>query len=196
MLFLLSANGLNFIKPSEDLWFAATRDSNYRIVQVSLSGNSTFYLQDDIVSVLGCTSRQQWCNPTVNGEDQCQPLRGNSYSFYGEFPARNDKQRDIYEWLSLTAQNMMQSTADLVATLGVSALTARFKVTDSIQGPIPDNQWQSEVLHWFSASMATLQDAFVANAAGAPYPDLGPYFSPPENPQQHGICTNQVCFHT
>ncbi|KAB2570289.1 Cytochrome p450 [Lasiodiplodia theobromae] len=39
--------------------------------------------------------------------------------------------------------------------------------------------------------MATLQDAFVANAAGAPYPDLGPYFSPPENPQQHGICTNQ-----
>ncbi|KAL1627503.1 hypothetical protein SLS54_002428 [Diplodia seriata] len=81
--------------------------------------------------------------------------------------------------------------SNLVGTLGVSALTARFRVGSALQGPIPDNQWQLEAQHWFSTCMAALQDAFVAGAAGAPYAELRPFFAPPANTQARNICRNQ-----
>lgn len=196
MLFLLSANGLEFLKSSNDLWYSATRASGYRIIENVFVGASELYIQDDIVSVLGCTSRQQWCNPAVSGEGQCQPLGSITAAYNGTFPIQHDKQRRTYDWLSMTTASLMPLMSSLVGTLGVSALTARFKVGGSFQGPLPDNQWQLEVQHWFSTSMATLQDAFVATAAGAPYPELRPFFHAPENPQEHSICTNQVCFHS
>ncbi|KAL0259295.1 hypothetical protein SLS55_005031 [Diplodia seriata] len=191
MLFALSENGLEFLEPSHDLWFAASRPSGYKIVQSAMSGTSELYLQDDIVSFLGCTSRQQWCNPTVSEGEQCQPLQGRMSSRDSPFPAQHDKQRRIHEWLSLLIENLMPPMSNLVGTLGVSALTARFRVGSALQGPIPDNQWQLEAQHWFSTCMAALQDAFVAGAAGAPYAELRPFFAPPANTQARNICRNQ-----
>ncbi|KAL1641683.1 hypothetical protein SLS58_005961 [Diplodia intermedia] len=191
MLFALSENGLEFLEPSQDLWFAASRPSGYKIVQSAMSGTSELYLQDDIVSFLGCTSRQQWCNSTVSEGEQCQPLQGRMSSRDSTFPAQHDKQRRIHNWLSLLIENLMPPMSNLVGTLGVSALTARFRVGSALQGPIPDDQWQLEVQHWFSTCMAALQDAFVAGAAGAPYEELRPFFAPPANPQARNICRNQ-----
>ncbi|OJD30787.1 cytochrome p450 protein [Diplodia corticola] len=191
MLFALSDSGLEFLEPTEDLWYAASRPSGYKILQSDLSGSTELYLRDDIVTFLGCTSRQQWCNPTFNGSDQCQPLQGRIASTMEPFPAQHEKQRKIHYWLTTMTENLTPSMSNVISTLGVSALTARFRLGGSLQGPIPDNQWQLEVQHWFSTSMAALQDAFVAGAAGAPSVELRPYFEPPANLQERGICHNQ-----
>lgn len=55
---------------------------------------------------------------------------------------------------------------DMLRVMGISALQARSNFIDGLQGPLPSDQWQEEVFHWETISMANLARMTVELATG------------------------------
>ena len=81
-----------------------------------------------------------------------------------------------------------------VSYLGVSALTAKFRLFGGIQAPLPSNQWQLEMEHWFNTSLAALQADFVNTAAGPLDPVIlnNNWLIRPNLTEEHVMCSSQV----
>lgn len=84
------------------------------------------------------------------------------------------------------------SVSGLLNGMGASLLTARDTLYNGLQGPLPADQWQREVLHWHQTSMAKLQRAIVEQATGPSDAYMSKYVQKPGNPIAKRVCHSQV----
>lgn len=153
----------------------------------------TRYIRDDPVRVLGCSSRYQYCNPNLEPNDRCTPLHGIvSTSTLAKGLWRTEKQKALFNWSANAILYNAVGIPEVILSLGVSALTSRYKLTGASQGPLPDNQWQLEVEHWFTTMLASLQRALVEAATGPTGPEMSRLEQHSQKPAEQSLCRNQV----
>lgn len=169
LLVFLMGNGVEFLEPVNDDLFAAHRPSRDPIPQ---RPESTLYRFDGEIHVLGCVVRDQFCFNETN----CTPLTNwdtaSTLAFYLD---GSDQRKASVNMYASTLAKLGASVLNVVGNLGASALLARNSYIGGYQGPLPTNQWQIEVQHWQSTTLAYMQKLLVERATGPSDPAMEAY---------------------
>jgi hypothetical protein len=198
-LFFLQPNGITFASRSEDPWYRATEPARV-MGWVTFNGTGEVYTFPKPATPLACVSQYQYCTSAQSGSNLCTDLAG-----YWEATSQLNTllglgtDSDIGDvsitdlWDSWGSLQLGWSSAEVVGGLGSAALLSRGGLSNGIQGPLPSNQWQLEVQHWFATSLATLQASTVAKANG---PDSGfeKWLVHPNTTEEYTSCQKQVSF--
>lgn len=102
----------------------------------------------------------------------------------------SESQQRAFDWY-LQALKPINS-ATIIATLGLSSLTARLSLTGGVSGSLPKNQWQIEVDNWFATRLAYLQKIPINTAYGPTDDRLWNFMERPKDKESKKICRNQV----
>lgn len=186
-LFFLTASGVEFIEPVNDDLFAA----HEAVSGVHLAGkpNSTVYHFDGVVHPLGCVSQEQYClNRTY-----CSPLTYylSALDSIWNSSGPGIKQTSFQTWANTVATLGMR-TDNIIEHLGASALLAGNSFIGGVQGPLAPNQWQMEVQHWQSITLALKQRTLIEYAKGPSDTTVDEYLIRPSGSAERHICSNQV----
>ncbi|KAI8945458.1 hypothetical protein F4801DRAFT_597842 [Xylaria longipes] len=185
----LSSSDLLFIEKTNDPWYRATKDLGAGIYQAEEAGRA-----------LGCSVQQQFCHSGLPNSKNCTSL-GSVYDAFVEMSdmlAENEADLQRFQWIYTAAISAGFDLKTILQTLGTRALTARTRLSNNVQGPLSDNQWQLDVLYWYSTQMALIQKAFVNTAFGPSDPrliQLG-YYQPPNGTVEEEMCRSQEIIST
>ena len=156
----LSMNGVLFLEPCDDPWYAATTFIDAAKIGIDIiipsqaSANTTggYYVRDEPARVLGCTEQYQYCNPVFKSNKSgkpgksCTPLAGWYQAGAASFALwQSDEQRNFFNTSLNKIIGQSSSLDDIVKSANIASLKAREKLASGLQDPLPDDQWQSEV---------------------------------------------------
>ena len=106
---------------------------------------------------------------------------------------QTERQKGLVNWsVARIVEFASTSLTSFVNILGVSSLISRTSLLNGVQGPLPDNQWQKEVEHWFTAHLADLQRVPVEVATGPIDANFRKMLVNPQTPEQSVLCRSQV----
>lgn len=187
-IIFLSANLINYLEPVDDEWFSA-HQLHRSIVRYddSTNGSMPTYLTDNAANPLACTHQWQFCNP---GTKKCTPLG----AFVDSHKAssnifRPGNQNETFNFWWEEIHRVDPQVLNVIGVLGIGALTARDTLASGLQGPLPSDQWQQEVLSWRDIALALIQKVGVEQATGpSSVSDKGFI----QNPSNLNMCRNQV----
>ncbi|KAI0513189.1 hypothetical protein F5B22DRAFT_277829 [Xylaria bambusicola] len=185
-IFYLSGNGVQFTEKSMDTWYRAIKPT---AAIYSPASNSTHqpFIFDEAASPLSCVEQHQFCYEALPKGKQCGPLASLVDSFSAAFDmSPSDAALGNLVWV--IDQTSGTSISEVINTLGAHALTSQRNLIAGNQGPIPANQWQQDVTHWWATSLAVQQSNFIENVVGPSDARLYPYVTPP---QDSTVCSNQ-----
>ncbi|KAH7053229.1 hypothetical protein B0J12DRAFT_622697 [Macrophomina phaseolina] len=195
-LIFLSANSIIFTQMVDDPWYSAHRNISqiYWSDIGQVEGEISAIVQDDAASVLACTVKEQYCNPNLPEEIRCAPFGGEHESAYlAEHLWTDEKQLAAFRWIGAIFKAHQPSMHNVVYTLGASALLARQRLSEGLQGALEDNQWQLEAEHWHATSLAAMQGVMKEVAAGPSDSTVEKWLARPNTTQEHHLCSSQVC---
>lgn len=138
--------------PVNDLFFQASTDT---------PGEG--WMSDNPVGVMGCTEQHQFCD--ASGSQECTALSG--YWENGKTTMFDGTQNEVASWLFYAIENNF--LWHMAGDLGGDALAASLFVSQGSwrdSSPLPDGQWQNEVVGWHQFIMARMQKLIVEIAAG------------------------------
>lgn len=199
-IFFLSSNALYFTQPTKDPWFnVSTTLGSYNFPNFATTGNTTLYSASEPASPLGCLAQEQLCNPSLSEHSRrCTNLTrpetvGIEATALGLFPPGSNSDARI-TWAFNSIFYNSAAVTNIIDMLGAQALLARAGVRDGLQGPLPTNQWQKEVEHWFNTTLASLQQSFVKLARGPDDDSVLEWLVRPANTstREAGYCKDQV----
>lgn len=203
----LAGNGIPFFEPTEDPWYRATVQG-YKIASNIRAGSRRLYWPEEAASPLGCVRQVQFCNTALEPDRRCGPLTSwndalfESASLFNvtrpqlsgqeEYPDHLTGNRFI--WTVFQLNNAATWLDKLLQTLGPESLSSKANLVQGIMGRLPANQWQLDVMHWWSTYLASVQSAFVETAIGPADPtgELEWYKFVPWNDDVRKLCNNQV----
>ncbi|KAK6083884.1 hypothetical protein SCUP515_01580 [Seiridium cupressi] len=214
----LSGNQVSFNEKMDDDWYRATTpwQSSYN---PESSGRKQTYLPDVSASPMGCLEQWQWCNSAFPRNQGCGPLGSYLDALYSaaplfgnltsedldvDRPSSSDPTRNRFLWPTLVAFQYPTRLSHLLGTLGAKSLASQSRLFSGIQLALPNNQWQLDVLQWWSTVLASVQAScasassslmltmlVVDTAKGFNDPEYLPYRSPPLNPEEQKMCDSQ-----
>lgn len=206
-LFFLSANLVSFTRPTYDPWYQATENTDIRRdAPGGSTGNITFddrmrvWIQDEAASPLACKQQEQICNPSRLEGSRCGPLASNmdyilsawedGLVFLNETAWKN---RLLWA-MNGALMNLGGDMTRVVAQLGAHSLLSRTTLSmQGLQGPLPVDQWMSDVEHWFHVTMTSFQGSFLTSAVGPTDPNVALFNNQkPTTPEERWFCENQV----
>lgn len=198
-LFFLSANDISFSSVIDDPFFSAHQSvllhSDSNSPQNATDSLPTFYQPDHAANVLGCTMQSQYCNPGLP-VDRCLPLgsiiKPLSRKDASIFATQRQQDRLLRFFYLLEALPGPKSLLGVIEGLGISALKARDTLQSGIQGRLPNNQWQIELVGWVLTMLAAQQRAFVDYANGPIHAVPDEFLYRPEDDISRSFCHNQV----
>ncbi|KAI8627032.1 hypothetical protein F5Y19DRAFT_477924 [Xylariaceae sp. FL1651] len=181
-LAFLSGNGVRFTEFINDDWYRINPISRNTTFTGADNGTSQMsqepiYLPKEPASPLGCTNQYQFCKPGIPN-NTCTPLSSLYDAVDRALPLFNVTREEFVEDLgdSDTATPVVyfmntvwmapMTIYYLVQHLGPRALDSQKTLTDGLQGPMSDNQWQKDVTSWWNYSLAATQAAFINTAVG------------------------------
>ncbi|KAI0410724.1 hypothetical protein F5X98DRAFT_368625 [Xylaria grammica] len=201
-LVFLSGYGVGFIEPLDDAWYRATTAWGYATDSLS-TGNFTVYVPREAASPMACVEKWQWCNLAYPSMSGCGPLSGKIDAMYGaapffnltpsdfeaDDPSRfsNAWKRPIWSVVSILGNSV--GVQELI-TLGAKSLASQDRLYNGIQSPLPDDQWQLDVKHWFNMILSSMQSSFVDKALGFPAGADVPRVLP-KNTVEREVCNSQ-----
>lgn len=193
-LMFLSANDIIFTKPSYDDWYSAQLPTTQNLIfSTNFPGNHSFYVRDKPVRVLGCTSQYQYCKANVELNTNCTPMAGIiPVTSFAESLWQTENQKALFKWSSTAIMLIAMAISGPPSSLGGSSLTSRYSLSNGIQGPLPDDQWQKEVEHWFTVTLADLQRLVVEAATGPMDMAMNQFLIRPQTSEEHLLCRSQV----
>ncbi|KAL9622205.1 MAG: hypothetical protein Q9160_003388 [Pyrenula sp. 1 TL-2023] len=159
-LYFLSADNVQFINEVDDEWYSAHQYAGTLHEFGNTSNSFSYYTFDRPVSVLGCALRYQACDPNTN---LCSPL---SVELMPNLTWSAKEQRQAFDYWMGAVRPQTFVPLGVVEALTISALQSRKGFSDCLQGPLPPDQWQRDVLYWQGVSLAALQIATVEVATG------------------------------
>lgn len=202
-ILFLSGNGVGFLESTSDDWYQAT--APWPAVRVGLTianGSKPLYRPNEAASPLGCVDQWQFCNPTLPEGQRCTPLFSFSDAVTAAAPLFNgrdgafDSGKNVvgstrFDWFNQIVNGAVTGTS-IPMNLGAKMLASQRRLQSGIQEPIPNNQWQLDVTHWWASVCASIQQVFLDVAYGPADPNLDQYKSPPATAEQRDMCSNQV----
>ncbi|KAF4304011.1 hypothetical protein GTA08_BOTSDO07955 [Botryosphaeria dothidea] len=191
-MYFLSANRVLFAENTTDEWYKASRPA-YNISRISTEATLQVYLQDEVASPLACAHQEQFCNPNLPKNQRCAPLIG-AAGVDAQINAEKlfpESAWPRFEWIYRALVYRAFRAPKIVKTLGSRVLSSKYALFNSVQGPIPDNQWQLDVENWHNATLALLQDAFVSTARGDHDPRWSQWFYDPPDEESKKLCKSQ-----
>jgi hypothetical protein len=200
-LIFLSANAVGFIQPTKDPWYAVSNVSINEVSYVSSHNQSEhepsgLYYTTEPASPLACVEQYQWCNPSLPEESRCTNLlSGLDAASDGLRHLFNGSQHDMdrYKWYYYPLHVAANTLIMAMQNLGAQSMSSRSGLFQGLQGPLPDNQWQRDVSHWFSILLASIQNGMVITAMGPPPgQSLERWKEGPRNLGEENTCKNQV----
>ncbi|KAI1264352.1 hypothetical protein F5Y18DRAFT_436738 [Xylariaceae sp. FL1019] len=181
-IMFLSGNGVKFTDYTSDDWYRinpAPRNTSLTGGNNGTSQTSSLpiYVPEEPASPMACTNQYQFCRPDLS-EKTCTPLLGLYDAVYAALPLFNTTvdeyandmgnstlaNRVIYFMSSLWYAPV--SVYDMIQHLGPKALESQKTLTTGLQGPLAQNQWQTDVTNWWNYSLAATQTAFINTASG------------------------------
>lgn len=184
-LISMSANKVVFTGEVNDDFYAAHRFV-HSFAQGS-NGTGVGYVSDEPIATLGCTQQYRVCPPTSSSEQDCI-VTGGLLDISFPLISEPSGAYSIIPWVTNTFDDLIW----VVKSLGPSSLTSRFGLNQGFQGPLPDDQWQSEVEYWHNISLVSLQNV-VYSATGPGNPEILEYYwAPPTSREQKSLCKSQV----
>lgn len=189
-LFFLSARGIEFAKETDDPWYSAHKKITRQNLLVLTNGETQdIYFADDVASVVGCVAQNQLCNPALPKGQRCTP-------FMSVEDVWSNALNMWPEWNKLSSLEQILKNFDpsnIPVSLGSASLTARYGLLTGTQGPLPSNQWQLEIEHWFKAALAYLQTIQVDYATSPSDPSMRKFIRPQQDSDgSRYFCQNQV----
>lgn len=197
----LSSEGIVFLNETNDPWYRGTVPN---IESWFRYGRQQLYGMDEAASPLGCAVRYQYCDHNKRCGDLASFTDATISSALNLFhfdpsyiwgPPQESHEEDSTAKRFAWFQAITGSAADLysmVNSLGSSSLLSSQHLMVGAMGPLPDNQWQLDVSHWFAIRMASLQAAFMNTARGPIDEALLPYATTTTDEYQRAMCNNQV----
>ncbi|KAL9106723.1 MAG: hypothetical protein Q9227_008292 [Pyrenula ochraceoflavens] len=158
-LFFLSAGQMQFLEPVNDDWYSAHQTGPSTSL-VSSNDQLPVYYADRTANVLACVMKHQYCNSVSGG---CTPL---SSDMTPSVAWSTKEQESAYNFWRVNVESQAITTLGVPGEQGIASLKARSSLTNGIQGPLPPDQWQQDVLSWEATSLATLQRALVQAVGG------------------------------
>jgi hypothetical protein len=189
----------------DDDWYLATVPST-EVENTNTNGTLAAFRPARGSSPLACVEQWQWCNSAYPRERGCGPLAGVIEAAYGAAALFNLTGSDLdpdrpssaqatgsrFIWPLLIAVSNPTSLVDLVNTLGAKSLISQTQLNSGIQWPLPRDQWQLDVIHWFNTVLASIQASFVDTVQSGGESQLSSFRSPPLNAEEQKLCDNQV----
>lgn len=144
-----------------------------------------------LISILGCTESQQFCNPQNPSGPVCAVVQGGSNTIdkVKDELALNMKQGVTVDRISKAMNNTDLFVVSIV--LGAPGLLASRSVLGIFSPPLPPDQWILEVQNWFAIGLANLQlriSRFVTGY-GSGQKDLAII---PPTADERWMCDNQI----
>jgi hypothetical protein len=166
-MFFISANALTYTDPVDDPIFAAHIPSVY--TNDKTGHNTTVYISDHYVTLLGCAEQYQFCNPQLNRSglpEDCTLLQGNSEedNFLDDIDFNNIQ----YNTASVINDRAQSGMYLVVQNRGSSVLLAHNYIYQEVSIGLPEDQWQRELRSWFETSLAEVQVTVASIAIGVP----------------------------
>lgn len=200
LLVFLSPEGIIYLNRTDDPWYRGTA-AYVDAYKVEGGDPHTAYISDEAASPMGCTQRYQYCN----SNKECGKLGSWADAASSAMPLFHLDPSDFW---SDTSPDSIDGTAgrfiwfqntlfgagltDLLTGLGPSSLLSIQHSFQNFMGPLPDNQWQLDVTHWFEMVLASLQACFVDTARGPSDEAVLPYLEGPQNEYERAMCQSQV----
>lgn len=142
----------------------------------------------------------QYCASSRSGVEHCSQLGSAADSLSNitsqlQESTEQQQQQQLrrFQWFVASTVDRALDIPTAVSRLGVYLLTARYRLQNGVQGLLPADQWQMDVMHWHATTMAHLQGTFVDTATGPPSSVLLPWLVRPSNPVEEEMCRSQVC---
>lgn len=202
MVYLLS-DGVIYFDKTNDPWYRGIVQLDNAITS-SEGGDRNVYLSDEAASPMGCAVRHQFCNynktcGSLGSFADALSSVANLFHFpleyvysYGTEPIEGwDATRSRFEVFHASLSSSA-SLEDLLRGLGPFSLLSLDHMFQGIMWPLPDNQWQLDVIYWFEMILASIQASYVNAALGPTDDALMPYFLRPGNEHQWQMCKSQV----
>ncbi|KAI0538441.1 hypothetical protein GGR58DRAFT_526242 [Xylaria digitata] len=210
-LFFLSGNGMVSSVPLNDPWYRFDVKSAAVIFKGGSNESLPSYQPSEAASPLGCTYQVQVCKGALARNESCGLLgspndawRDAAHLFgvdtedYGKYSFDqlieayiNNQEAGRFLWFSQILWGYPIDISIVVNILGSQSLASRRNVLETIQGPLPDDQWKLDVTYWWNISLSALQAAFVDTAYGPSNPDVFRLQTKPKGSGQKSICENQ-----
>lgn len=206
LITFLTGDGVEFTSSNNDPWYRGmVPGANWS----SGFSDETFpgWYPEEAASPLGCLQRWQFCNAN---EDHCGPFKGfidvqiqsahlfnlseeaDLVSTVGASDNANPVGDRFLWFISITAL-VASDVAGIVTQLASFSLSSRQNMVEGFMGPLPDNQWQLDVEHWFATWLAAMQASVVNVAVGVGDEALRPYAIAPNSTYvQESMCKSQV----
>ncbi|KAK3385247.1 hypothetical protein B0H63DRAFT_543504 [Podospora didyma] len=200
-LFFLSPNMIMFTSPSKDPWYNSSQQTEVTIdLTAYMASKQTLplrttkvWIADEAASPLACTTQLQFCFPNLPAGDNCMPLSGVT-----EIPLRameigvDEASFARLSWIWSAMMSVNPTISSLVQELGVDVLTSRYGLMGGFQySGIPEDQWKRDVRFWNDVSLAIMQQALFATAAGLVHelpPDMA---RAPSTDDERTLCASQ-----
>lgn len=166
----LSGAGVRFLQKMDDDWYQATTPWG-SVNNLEVPGRRPTWRSDLSASPMGCLEQFQWCNTAHPRERGCGPLTSYYDALLGAAPFFNesndflDIQRPFSSdatssrliWPMLATGTYTTNLWTVLGSLGTRSLESQSSLYDGVQSPLPEKQWQSDVLQWWHIIMAALQ---------------------------------------
>ncbi|PHH74046.1 hypothetical protein CDD83_4635 [Cordyceps sp. RAO-2017] len=190
----LSGEGVSFSQPSPDPWYLGVVEGPEFTTPDNRS--YTLYWPQEAASPMACFKQFQYCN----GPGNCGPLASSYDAYRGAAPLFNVSAerlmqneetatvRDRYIWFSDLLVDGLESFQDAIST---ESLQSQPRIHDGTVDPIPNNQWQLDVIQWWDTMLATIQQQFIS-LQGLDFIDPdSEQLRDKETINWHDICANQ-----
>lgn len=189
-LVFISANDVRYLEPVDDVMYSAHQANRPIDNQTTNLSAIPAYKADQPTAVLGCTIQYQFCNPSGNNCTSLTNLENAYEETYGLWNGL--RQQQIFEFWFKMYEGLSHEIWNMLRSLTSSALVARNSLDHGIQGPLPADQWQREVLHWHATSLASLQRGPVEIAHGPFDTSMDRFVQKASNDGERYFCRNQV----
>ncbi|KAH8894585.1 hypothetical protein GQ53DRAFT_820955 [Thozetella sp. PMI_491] len=202
LLVFLSGYGVDFLEPTEDEWYRANTPGP-NLSHNDNEGSIPSWIPEDAASPMACLQQYQFCNTALPSGEACARLESSTdaaiealalfNTTYDELisnSAVNElaSQFSWYTWV-LTFSNY--GIYSYLQEFGANSLDSRSGLAQGVQLPMPVNQWQLDVTHWWATMLAGLQAAWVQAARGVTSLDLQPFTFLPNSSYQKQFCNSQ-----
>ena len=204
-LIFLSGNSVVYAERMNDLWYRATVPA-YNISVSGSAGQKVVYRPESAASPMGCIEQYQWCNSAYSEGRGCGPLASQLDAIYGAASLFNLTENDLDKprpsapgeagtrliWPAMLTIHYPTFLSSLLRHLGAKSLKSQTHLFDGHQLPLPKEQWQLDVKHWWATLLSAFQASFVDSVFAPDDFALASLWNSPVNKEEQTMCDSQV----
>lgn len=188
------------------MWYQLnSTPANVYTVSAGAMSEFPIYLPSEPASPLACAEQHQFCNPAIEGSEQCGPLASLQDAMAGAAPLFNTTYTEMtanaaqtelgarFSYFTRIIRTMPNSISTALLQLGPKGLASHKLLYNGFQGVLADNQWQLDMTYLWGVTMAATQASFVGTANGPTDPAiLSIHTNYTGMPYMDDICNNQA----